>query len=695
MKVLLLLLQCCWLAAAQERTAVPDADLAELSKQVAETNRALEELLSAKLRDVHYASVIGELRAEIDALRRDVVHLKETKEASSTSPSKTSYSSSENEQKTLHWIQTSLAEMRAEIMDVNRSVNVSKQMQKQQETDNQLALTRSDVTALQTLTADASAHRHQINQSIQQVGELVQRLDGQQHINTAQIQRLENNMADLRLEVELSRKLSYSVDEEPSVVGLRTRKNQRQIRSLPEAEHKIRHHRNERQDMKHQLDTLRKMVKTLAGEQHDLQKQMVVLSQMRTTAESNVNKMENELRRVLKTLETAKCTGVAEDVAEVNAQNRRLAETVEKLNLKVSGVDQVQSSTLQLFEAMERLEERYDSSIGELQREVSKLEFSDGQLASTVHTIREDQSGQNDLVKSLRSTTALLQEQVQADQIRSALLLAKLTNSTLAMINTSHGQQVQDRRLTQLETQSAHSIESLKQSLAQLEHQHSSLTHNLPHDCREVSSTGANFILPRDSDEVVKVYCDQETSGGGWTVIQRRTDGKEDFNRNWAAYKSGFGSVHSEFWLGNDHLHQMTKDNTTMLRVDLWDIYGQYWWAEYDSFLVAGENEGYSVQFHGYTGNASDAMASYHQSMRFSTRDNDQDLSNTNCADSYQGGWWYSHCQHVNINGKYALGLTWYDSLENEWIALARVEMKLRDKRIFSNPTTITPPTSS
>lgn len=43
--------------------------LGELSKQVAETNKALEELLATKLRDIHYASVIGELRAEIDALR--------------------------------------------------------------------------------------------------------------------------------------------------------------------------------------------------------------------------------------------------------------------------------------------------------------------------------------------------------------------------------------------------------------------------------------------------------------------------------------------------------------------------------------------------------------------------------------------------------------------------------------------------
>lgn len=44
-------------------------NMAELSRQVAETNKALEELLASKLRDVHYATVIGELRAEIDALR--------------------------------------------------------------------------------------------------------------------------------------------------------------------------------------------------------------------------------------------------------------------------------------------------------------------------------------------------------------------------------------------------------------------------------------------------------------------------------------------------------------------------------------------------------------------------------------------------------------------------------------------------
>lgn len=385
-------------------------------------------------------------------------------------------------------------------------------------------------------------------------------------------------MADLRLELQLSHKMFIDQHEEPVVNTLKTKKNlRRRSRSIQEEQeeenvnaewprHRVRHHRD--RQLKHEVHTLRKMVKTLASEQHDLQKQMVLLSQLRSTAESNVNKMETELKAVLKRLDTDRCQHHdADDVAEISAQNKKLAESVDRLTLRVSGVDQVQSSTLQLFEAMERLEERYDESINELQREVSKLEYNDAQLTSTVHTLHEDQREQGELVKSIRATTTLLQEQVQADQIRSALLLAKLTNNTLAMMNQSHGQQMQSWRLAQLEhsIQSAHSIESLRESLTHLEQQYDTLAHNLPHgkellivynrnggcnvcftnclDCREVASTGVNFILPRESNQVVKVYCDQETSGGGWTVIQRRSDGKEDFNRNWAAYKSGKNSA--------------------------------------------------------------------------------------------------------------------------------------------------------
>lgn len=131
--------------------------------------------------------------------RRDVKEARAVPVASSgrtvSSNDIESATSSENGQKTLHWLQSSLAEMKGEILDLNRSVNVSRQLQQQQEAAGQLQLTRSDVTALQAQVADAAAHRQQINQSIQQVHDDVQRLDQHQQLNAAQLERIENNVS--------------------------------------------------------------------------------------------------------------------------------------------------------------------------------------------------------------------------------------------------------------------------------------------------------------------------------------------------------------------------------------------------------------------------------------------------------------------------------------------------------------------
>ena len=61
----------------------------------------------------------------------------------------------------------------------------------------------------------------------------------------------------------------------------------------------------------------------------------------------------------------------------------------------------------------------------------------------------------------------------------------------------------------------------------------------------------------------------------------------ENFNRTWNEYKHGFGDHDKEFWLGNDHIHTLTKSGGMKLRVELeaWD--GRTAFAEYDTFRLS------------------------------------------------------------------------------------------------------------
>ncbi|KAJ8664612.1 hypothetical protein QAD02_006274 [Eretmocerus hayati] len=214
-------------------------------------------------------------------------------------------------------------------------------------------------------------------------------------------------------------------------------------------------------------------------------------------------------------------------------------------------------------------------------------------------------------------------------------------------------------------------LKNLTKVLEHVEDEYRSMVDALPGNCEQ--KDGLTLLAPGPGAPLLAA-CRK-----GWIVVGRRIDGTVDFDRSWNDYATGFGSPLNEFWAGNEALHRLSQDNCTRLRIELNDIDGNYWVANYEEFSIDDEDNGYRIRIGGFSGNATDAM-SYQNHMRFSAKDRDLDISSTDCAANYHGGWWFSHCQHANLNGRYSLGLTWYRSDVNQWMAVATAELLVQRK---------------
>ena len=115
------------------------------------------------------------------------------------------------------------------------------------------------------------------------------------------------------------------------------------------------------------------------------------------------------------------------------------------------------------------------------------------------------------------------------------------------------------------------------------------------------STTGVYTIDP-DGLGPFHVRCNMETTPGGWTVFQRRVDGSVNFNRNWTDYKTGFGSLFGEFWLGLDKIHRLTASILNVLRVDLETFENVTTTKTYESFSIGNETEAYILDVSIYNG---------------------------------------------------------------------------------------------
>ncbi|XP_076584951.1 fibrinogen gamma chain-like [Chaetodon auriga] len=236
-------------------------------------------------------------------------------------------------------------------------------------------------------------------------------------------------------------------------------------------------------------------------------------------------------------------------------------------------------------------------------------------------------------------------------------------------------------------------------------------------DCQDIANKGATtsglyYVKPAKATEQFLVYCEIDSFGRGFTVIQRRRDGSVDFHKDWIQYKNGFGYLSpddtTEFWLGNEKMHLLTVGTTipTVLRIELVDWDGNKRYADYTMFRVGSEADMYRLTYGYYFGgdagdafdgfdfgdDPSDKFYTSHNGMQFSTFDKDNDKYDGNCALQDGSGWWMNRCHAAHLNGKYYQGgrytekdagefgydngiiwVTWH----NRWYSLKETTMKI------------------
>nr|CAI5841143.1 unnamed protein product [Callosobruchus analis] len=256
---------------------------------------------------------------------------------------------------------------------------------------------------------------------------------------------------------------------------------------------------------------------------------------------------------------------VTSKIANISAQQEINTNVITNLTKQLSDFDKLHLSMLELLENVETIEAKVDKSIPELRREISKLEVQVSEALATGSLLREDQRNIMNSLKAVTFTVSTMQDKTNEDHER----LGKVDEMVQNLVKSNT-----------LQTSKLH-----------------------------------DHILK----EPILAKCES-----GWTTVQRRYDGSINFNRNWNEYSNGFGSATGEHWLGNKHLHLLTKENCSRLQINMKDIYGQYWQANYDDFRVA----------------------------------------------DYQNGF------------RYNLGLTWFDNSRNEWIAVAESEMRVKRRDV-------------
>uniref|UniRef100_UPI00398F4DA8 fibrinogen-like protein 1-like protein n=1 Tax=Pristiophorus japonicus TaxID=55135 RepID=UPI00398F4DA8 len=178
-------------------------------------------------------------------------------------------------------------------------------------------------------------------------------------------------------------------------------------------------------------------------------------------------------------------------------------------------------------------------------------------------------------------------------------------------------------------------------------------------DCRELFEQGETnnglYVIqpePNPGAPIIVVNCQMGYECGGWTILQQNTKQSEmTWNETWTTYKYGFGNILGDHYIGNEYMHFITNQKWYKARIVIEETTGGQRYAEYAMFRIANKQSNYRLHLGAYNGNAGDSLAipmNMVDNLPFSSRDEDHDSDEANCALKYGGGWWFKSCSTPN-----------------------------------------------
>ncbi|XP_056234571.1 angiopoietin-related protein 4-like [Seriola aureovittata] len=311
---------------------------------------------------------------------------------------------------------------------------------------------------------------------------------------------------------------------------------------------------------------------------------------------------------------------------EVEGKEKMAAELAEEVRVKV---EEVKKQSEDISSRMDRLEEKVDEVLTGPKLDSN---YSDH---SGIPFIQRLVAAQNRRIDQLVEKIKQQQSKLEKQSLHLQTLQSKVSHKRVK----SHRRRDEERALRG-------------------EAEESKGTSGLARDCHDLFVRGQRasgiYTIQPENSQPFSVLCEM-TSEGGWTIIQKRQDGSQNFNQLWESYKKGFGSLNGEFWLGLENIHSLSKQGQYVLQVELSDWAGEQHMAHY-RFLLDGEEKLFALHLEQETssGAEEEIMTTAASGRPFSTADRDNDLTaDINCAELLTGGWWFSSCGESNLNGRY------------------------------------------